>query len=266
MSALQGASRRAETVTLGLMRHRRHSCLLRAIRGSGVATAVAIVMISALATACGGDTGSEVSGTTSTSGVSSEGTSTVPAPPVPAPSAPSTTGAGAPTEHSTVLLRPDGLGVTAFGDMPEYAIAALTAELGEPTRDKTEPAFSSFGTCPGTTLRAVEWGGLAVLITDGATAYGIEGGPHFFAYQYRSDESLGLVTREGVGLGSTVADLRAAYGAEVRVSSEQYAPADPAAASFEVGAYGPAGLYGFLDGTADTSTVTEIAAGQACGE
>lgn len=159
-------------------------------------------------------------------------------------------------------LRGDGLGVTAFGDMPEYTLAALTAALGEPSSDTTEPAFSSFGTCPGTTLRAVEWGGLVVLITDGATAYGIESGPHFFAYMYRSDDSLGLATPEGVGLGSTVAELRAAYGEQVRVNPEQevFGP------SFEVGAYGPGGVYGLLDGTDDASTVTEVAAGQPCGE
>jgi len=164
--------------------------------------------------------------------------------------------------HPAVLLRSDGLGATAFGDVPEYTVAALGAELGAPSRDTTEPAFSSFGTCPGTSLRAVEWGGLAVLITDGDSAYGIEGGPHFFAYLYRLDDSLALATGEGIGLGSTVADLRAAYGTALRVNPEQ----GSLGASFEVGPYGPGGLYGLLDGTADTSTVTEIAAGQPCGE
>lgn len=235
-----------------------------------------------LAAACGGDSGDDggsgattstataagdpATGTTggagpsATTGSAPEGTTTTTAA-AGATSGPSTSAGTAPA-HPDVPLRADGLGVTAFGDMPEYALAALTAALGEPSSDTTEPAFSSYGTCPGTTLRAVGWGGLVVLITDGATAYGIESGPHFFAYMYRSDDSLGLATPEGIGLGSTVAEVRAAYGEQVRVNPEQevFGP------SFEVGAYGPGGVYGLLDGTDDTSTVTEVAAGQPCGE
>ncbi len=239
------------------------------VRMALVAALVVIALVLVLvAAACGGgdDEGDDGTGATT----SAEETAAPTSAPTSAPTfggaattaTPSTTDAGGEDGHPEVPLRADGLGVTAFGDVPEYTVAALTAELGEPTRDTTESAFSSFGTCPGTTLRAVEWGGLAVLITDGNTAFGIEGGPHFFAYLYRSDDSLDLVTPEGIGLGSTVAELRAAYDEALRVNAEQdlYGP------SFQVGAYGPGGIYGFLDGTDDASAVTEIAAGQPCGE
>ena len=252
------------------VRRRSHPVPFGAIRG--IRSAIVVGMAAVIA-ACGGDDSGRDS-TTTYAGSASTTVSVAPAAPSTTPGAGTTSTSGGPGStssttdaraqdgHPEVRLRSDGLGVTAFGDMPEYTIAALRAELGRPSRDVTEPAFSSFGTCPGTSLRAVEWGGPAVLITDGATAYGIEDGPHFFAYSYRADESLGLVTQEGIGLGSTVGDLRAAFGAGVRVNPEQ----DLLGASFEVGPYGPGGLYGLLDGTADTNTVTQVAAGQPCGE
>ncbi|MCZ7536577.1 MAG: hypothetical protein M5T61_12180 [Acidimicrobiia bacterium] len=232
----------------------------RSIRGPLLLFACA----SALAAAgCGGggdgDSRTDAAATTTTvaaSATSGQG-ATAPTTPDTTAVAPTTVAAG-----SAVVLRTDGLGVTSFGDLPEYTVAALTMELGEPTGDATEPSFSSFGTCPGTTLRAVEWDGLAVLITDGATAYGVEGGPHFFAYLYRSGGGASLVTQEGVGVGSSVADLRAAYGEALQVNAGE----EGGGPSFSVGPTGPGAMYGFLEGTDDADAVTAIEAGQVCGE
>ncbi len=192
----------------------------RPVRARVLAVGLAMVV----AGGCGGDDGPAATSTT-TAPVGTAAASTTTAPAGTAATSTTTAPAGTAATSTTatsgpsVTLRADGLGVTAFGDLPEYAVAALTVALGEPTSDATEPSFSSFGTCPGTTLRAVEWGGLAVLITDGATAYGVEGGPHFFAYLYRSGGDPSLLTQEGVGPGSSVADLRAAYGSALQVNA-----------------------------------------------
>lgn len=65
---------------------------------------------------------------------------------------------------------------------------------------------------------------LLVLFSDGDTGFGFEGTFHFFSYrdqlfdiEGRPVESLGLTTAEGVGLGSTVKDLRAAYGGDLTI-------------------------------------------------
>lgn len=224
-----------------------------------------VLLASVAACSSGGDGApgaTTTSGTSKTTAAVATSTTTATAATSESSTSPTAVTTAAANAAAAVQLRNDGLGVTTFGDMPEYAVAALTAELGAPTGDATQPAASTFGACPGTTLRAVEWGGLAVLITDGTTTYGGPGGPHFFAYLYRSNDARKLATGEGTGLGSSVADLRAAYGTGLRVNPEQ----EGSGPSFEVGSYGAGGLYGLLDGTTDASKVTEIAAGEPCAE
>ena len=176
-----------------------------------------------------------------------------------------TTTTGAPP--TTVALAPltltgDGVGTQAFGASADAVVSALVAELGTPVDDRVETAVSSsYGVCPGNQLRVVEWGGFAVLFSDGATPYAPGGTFTFFDWQLRN---LGaatppLSTREGIALGDPIGELRSAYPGAALVDDEIVGP------SFNVG---PAtdSLRGSLTSINDDGTVVALAAGSACGE
>ncbi|MGH9891448.1 MAG: hypothetical protein ACREA0_05590 [bacterium] len=169
---------------------------------------------------------------------------------------------------SQVRLAMSGLGVAVFGDSPEVAIEELRAVLGPPAEDSGwVDSFSPFGTCPGEYVRGVRWQQLLVLFTDGRTDYAADGKPHFFAWRFGGVGSgrLDLRTSEGIGLGSTVGDLKRAYpGARVSPSTE----GDPFGDSFSVPGGTELGfLFGTLTSAADAGLVEFIEYGAPpCGE
>ena len=207
-------------------------------------------------------------------------------PPVAAPTrertsatAPPTTGASA---SPTPVLRPDGLAVTAFGAAERDALAALERRLGTPDERGSWKGANPFGTCPGP-VRAVRWGRLYVLFTSGPTRYEARGRWHLFAYQVDAVRRTAVDpnysgptpppdppplrgssprTAAGIGFGSTLAQLRAAYGDRVTVSSGT--PGNVHRFRVRLGAAGE--LYGSLSGSGSATTVTGIAAGAGCGE
>ncbi len=97
-----------------------------------------------------------------------------------------------------------------FDDPAEGAVQALTASFGTPSTDSgwIPAANSPFGTCPGQHVRGVRWGQLL-------TVYSDQGGPpHFFTYTYglaNREAGPALRTDVGIGLGSTAAQVQAAY-------------------------------------------------------
>jgi hypothetical protein len=113
-----------------------------------------------------------------------------------------------------IVLRRDGLGVVDFGQPADESAAAVTAVLGEPDRDTGWVDPLSISSCAGTETRVLNWGDLALYFSDES---GVANGQrHLFAYSYGSVEDLettpeGLATPEGIGLGTTVEFLRAAY-------------------------------------------------------
>ena len=116
-------------------------------------------------------------------------------------------------EPSAIALRGDGLGVVALGAAPDAAIAAVSAELGEPSVDTGwEPSFSTYGTCPGEQIRGVEWDGLVLLFTDGDTAEGT--GEHLFTWRVTGAPPA-VSTAMGLGFGATAADAEDLYPGEV---------------------------------------------------
>ena len=154
-----------------------------------------------------------------------------------------------------------GLGDATFGVDAEEVIDYIRSIAGAPTSDSgwADP-FSAFGVCPGTEVRGVTWGDLLVLFSDESSV--ASGRRHFFSYSYgppfadtpRPPE---MRTPEGLTIGSTVADLRAAYP-DVVVS-----PADDIfAPHFHV----TDNLNGFLTGETDADTVESIVGGVGCGE
>ena len=106
--------------------------------------------------------------------------------PVAAPAAastvpPATRRRAAPATRA-VVLRPDGLGVVAFGASKRDALDRLERRLGAPDERGSWTAANPFGTCPGP-VRAARWGRLYVLFTSGPTRYGPGGRWHLFAWQ-----------------------------------------------------------------------------------
>ncbi len=174
-------------------------------------------------------------------------------------SSPASGPAGSPAAP-TIVLADDGLGIAAFGAAADDTIAAITAVLGEPDEDSGWVDPLSVGACAGDEARLVAWGTLYLYFSD-RSAFG-DGERHFFGYSYGSVRDLeaipeGLATPDGIGLGTTVAFLRAAYHDVVIEAGEE----GLLAPSF----YVDESLSGRLTGTADDDLVTVIIGGDPCG-
>jgi hypothetical protein len=155
-----------------------------------------------------------------------------------------------------IALRGDGLAVAALGASPDPTVAAVSEELGEPSLDTGwEPSISSHGTCPGEQIRAVEWGGLVLLFTDGTTAYG--SGEHLFTWRV-SDAPPPVATVKGLGYGATAADAEELYPGQV----EELPAEDPFPAFLQIQAEGGQ-ITAYLD---EADTITNLEAGATCGE
>ena len=195
--------------------------------------------------------------TTSTSSPST--TTTVRAPTSTASTIPETTT----TTLAPLVLAADGLDIVDLGETYEEAMAAVSDRLGPATEDSGwVGASSSFGVCPGTVVRMVRWSSLRLLFSDGPTEFGEET-RHFFYYSQSTvgtDQVLGLTTDEGVGLGSTVAELKTSFGDDLTIESTL---------RFGVGFFVESPGRGLLSGTltdsSDSGAVTSLGGGFGCG-
>lgn len=187
----------------------------------------------------------------------------------PTPTAQSTAG-----EARPVRLTGDGVDlpgrVAVFGDGFEPVRQALTAALGRPSLDTGEQSsFGSYGTCPGSRLRALEFGGGALRVL-----FGDVDGPVLTMYQWsliadgrpadvpRASALVGDTATFEFGVGTAVGQLRsgsAGAALDIRPGDEMLP------ASFRLSDQS-AGFFGRLTGTADSDTVTGVLAGTACGE
>jgi hypothetical protein len=196
----------------------------------------------------------------------------------PPTTAPATT--AAPT--ASIRLRPDGLGVAAFGAAERAALDRLARHLGAPDERGAWTGATPFGTCPGP-VRALRWGRLYVLFTSGPTRYAAAGRWHLFAYQVDAIQRAKVDpqyngptpppdppplrgysprTAAGIGFGSTLAQVRAAYGQRATVTFGEPGMVHRVRVSF-----GPAGdLWASLSGGSPRSTITGLSAGAICGE
>jgi hypothetical protein len=138
------------------------------------------------------------------------------------------------------VLAPDGLGVVKFGEATDAALATLRARFGAPRELPSECRDIA---------RVLEW--------DALVAYF---GPTFVGYHYLTEGGPPLRTEAGIGKGSTVGQLKAAYATKLAFGE---GPAD--GPLFEITL--PAGvLGGYAGGPADTDTVETFFAGTTCGE
>ncbi len=216
-----------------------------------------------LASACGGASTPSRSASPAASPTTSPPAST-------SPSARAT-----PTSAATaVRLTGDGIdlpeGVVSFGDDYTDARARLDAGLGAPTRDTGQVKNSSaYGPCPGSKLRALEYGDGALRLLFGDVI-----GPGLTLYQWtltdtgqpgqvpRASALVGDVTTYEFAVGTTVRQLRDGIPADML---EVVPPGDPFDASFTVKDQS-SGFFGTLTGTTPADTVTRVQAGEGCGE
>lgn len=158
-------------------------------------------------------------------------------------------------------LAADGLGGESFGAEANGVIAYVESILGSPTHDTGwfDPVASGVA-CPGTEVRHVTWGDLALFFTDESTV--TSGLRHFAAYTYGPAAGpfatpFGLSIDGGITVGDTVDELLAIYPAALINDSD-----DLGGASFQV----VDGLGGFLTGTTGSDTITTFVGGFGCGE
>jgi len=155
-------------------------------------------------------------------------------------------------------LSVSGLGDALFDADADGVVDYVNSILGIPTTDSgwIDATASGVG-CSGTMVRFVDWNDLSLFFTDDVTAV-----RHFAAYTYGPAFAAvivpyGLATDAGIGVGSTVAELRAAYPAVNVVPEDEFS-----GPSFEI----ETGLRGGLTGTADTDVILSFVGGFGCGE
>lgn len=143
------------------------------------------------------------------------------------------------------MLRPDGIGPVRFGTPQDQALSALSDAFlnGSAPTDRL---------CNGRTMQIVAWAELEVAFDAGRF-----GGYRLRPVKAGGGPALNLRTPEGIGLGATAAELRAAYHDAVAFSGAA------GIWSWAVGA--SSGLHGTLTGAPDQGgTVATIEAGTAC--
>ncbi len=174
--------------------------------------------------------------------------------PNPTPAAPSTPSPGATGMPAAppvsaepaairVVLRPDGLGFTDGGSSSSSLAFGSDADTVKAAVDRALGQGGDFATpdC-GADVVTRQYDGLFLLLDGDRFVGWVTGSP-------------GLTTGDGIGVGATLAELRAAYpDLSVREST----------LGVEWAAAGDGGVFGFLEGSAETSRTTTVLAGQAC--
>ncbi|HEX6300270.1 MAG TPA: hypothetical protein VF148_07385 [Acidimicrobiia bacterium] len=215
-----------------------------------------------------------------TSSIAPTTTTTPPGPTTPpsptATVAPSTTTTGA---DATVQLTDEGIYAGStwvyFGYDDDDAVAAVSDVLGSPSEDSgwldsLTDGWEQFGVCPSPRVRGVSWGedgdvAFQLMFTDGDTDFWIGGVEHFYSFHhYDTSEPSGLTTPEGIGLGSTLGDLRSVYGSGSIVIEEDFF--DPSLGYWAYDQHDWTGLWGSATGTSEADSITSINGGQGCGE
>jgi hypothetical protein len=180
-------------------------------------------------------------------------------------SAPTTTSTAATTTtvgltKDTIVLAADGLGpALPFGTQAARTIQALVQALGQPDKNTPLPVGQ-----PCEATRRLQWGNFQVLVNEVVSQAGA-GRPGFAGWYLGAPgaPALPFHTDKGIMIGSTVAQLKAAYGTDVNVAMGEQGPGYniTTATGIILGALSPPGFAG-LNATGKVST---IQAGSYCG-
>jgi hypothetical protein len=176
---------------------------------------------------------------------------------------PPTPSSTSPASDEAAILQPDGIGEVHFGDPIADALAWFEERFGSPDeiRSAHDPdlwGYLSDGPDLDGRIRIVTWDQLQVVFLDRSGTVAPDALP-FAAWTLGWGEGEGpaLVTPQGIGLGSTLANLERAYGDALTVPEE---PGGPCAISwvFAVGAPpGPfQGTFGEQPQTSDAEVAT----------
>jgi len=164
-------------------------------------------------------------------------------------------------------LSDDGIGAAVFTGEPEGVIAYLSSFIGAPTGDTGWVDPFEISACSGSELRIVSWGGLQ--LTFGDVSKVLQGRRHFFSYiygQYSFDGVAttqldatppGLLTVEGVGLGTPIIEVESTYPGLTINPADDFVPPN-----FVVND----NFRGFVAGLADDSPVVQLIGGPNCAD
>lgn len=150
------------------------------------------------------------------------------------------------------------LAAYAFGADADAVRAAVTKAVGSSDRDT---AWHKDDRCDGELTRRVTWGDLELVFSKGAN--GTEPTDLTFQQWYvsgRGARPTPLVSPEGIGIGSTVSDLKQAYKS-VKVAKPKRS--DDLGLFISVPEGGPF-MQGFTTDTTDKGAITSMWAGLAC--
>jgi hypothetical protein len=168
-----------------------------------------------------------------------------------APDSSSTTIALSP---SSLVLSADGLGPVTFGTQAARALGDLTRALGQAEKPIPVAAGSSCGA-----TRMFQWRNLHVLVNEVIARSGTTAGFVGWSLATGAPNALDLKTGSGIGIGSTVGALKAAYGQQFSIVQNEPTPI------FNVTT--PNGVItGQLDGVGPANRVRSLRAGTFCGE
>jgi len=160
-----------------------------------------------------------------------------------------------PLTKEQIVLGADGVGGVAFGTNSAHAINRFMQALGQPDKNTQLPAGQACGA-----TRRLHWANFQVLLNEVTSTAGA-GRPGFVGWFLgpATGAALDFKTAKGIGLGSTVAQLNAAYGPDVSVQGRgEQGP------GFTI--MQPNGIIvGLLTAATDAGKVKNIQAGNYCG-
>jgi hypothetical protein len=149
-----------------------------------------------------------------------------------------------------LVLAPDGLGPVSFGTQAARAMDALTQALGRAEDSTLAPAGSN---CDAT--RSFLWKDFRVFINEVSGRFGGKPGLVGWSVGAPAASGLSLKTEKGIGIGSTVAAVKAAYGSTLTMDHGTLSITAPNGA-----------ITGELDGAGDTGKVNTLRAGASCAD
>jgi hypothetical protein len=187
-----------------------------------------------------------------------KGASTTTSAPTTTSTAPTTTTLG--LTKDSIILAADGLGpALPFGTQAARAIQALVQALGQPDKNTPLPVAQ-----PCEATRRLQWANFQVLVNEVVSQAGA-GRPGFAGWYLGAPAATTLPfhTDKGITIGSTVAQLKAAYGPEVNIAMGEQGPGYnvTTATGIILGALAPPNFSGLND----SGKVTTIQAGSYCG-
>ena len=119
---------------------------------------------------------------------------------------------------TALVLAPDGIGPVPFGMQAARAMNGLTQALG---RAETVTPVPDSANCGAT--RIFRWKDFDVLINEVTARSGGTPGLVGWSLGATAPSSVGLKTDKGIGIGSTLAAVRTAYGSAVTVAGTTFA-------------------------------------------